>query len=324
MAPSGTDSLLDADPRLAVEGPARPADEARRSLNLAMTWSLAVGLAMLAIKAAAYLLTGSAAILGDAAESVVHVAAVSFAFFSLRLSHKPPDADHMYGHTKISFFSAGFEGAMILLAAGYIVYEAIRRWVVGLELEHLGWGTALTAGAMLINALLGMYLIRTGRRRGSLILVANGKHVLTDSWTSLGVIVGLVLALSTGWLAWDPLAAIAVATNIAVSGAGLIRQGVGGLMDVADPSVRRRILEILERETGRHRIAFHCMRHRNLGDVHWIDVHLLFPGSTSVREAHRVATEVEQRVAAELGSPAHVTTHLESIEDHDRIHPAPH
>lgn len=289
-----------------------------------MTWSLAVGLLMLAIKVAAYLLTGSAAILGDAVESVVHVAAVSFAFFSLRLSYKPADADHMYGHAKITFFSAGFEGAMIVLAAGYIAFEAIRRWLAGIELEHLGPGTALTAAAMLINAALGLYLVRTGRARGSLILVANGKHVLTDCWTSLGVIAGLALALSTGWLAWDPLAALAVAGNIVFSGVGLIRQGVGGLMDVADPSVRERILETLERETRRHAIAFHFMRHRHLGDVHWIDVHLLFPGETLVREAHRVATAIERRLADELGAPAQVTTHLESIEDHDRVHPTPH
>jgi divalent metal cation (Fe/Co/Zn/Cd) transporter len=273
--------------------------DARRSLSVAMTWSLAVGLLMLAIKVAAYLLTGSAAILGDAVESVVHVAAVSFAFFSLRLSYKPADADHMYGHAKITFFSAGFEGAMIVLAAGYIAFEAIRRWLAGIELEHLGPGTALTAAAMLINAALGLYLVRTGRARGSLILVANGKHVLTDCWTSLGVIAGL-------------------------AGVGLIRQGVGGLMDVADPSVRERILETLERETRRHAIAFHFMRHRHLGDVHWIDVHLLFPGETLVREAHRVATAIERRLADELGAPAQVTTHLESIEDHDRVHPTPH
>ena len=301
-----------------------PTGEARRSLSLAMTWSLGVGLLMLAIKISAYVLTGSSAILSDAVESVVHVAAVSFAFFSLRLSYKPADADHMYGHAKIAFFSAGFEGAMILLAAGAIAFEAVRRWLTGIELEHLGPGAALTAAAMLINAALGFYLIRTGRARGSLILVANGKHVLTDSWTSLGVIAGLVLARSTGWLAWDPLAALAVASNIAVSGVGLIRQGVGGLMDVADPSVRRRVLDTLERETRRHAIAFHFMRHRNLGDVHWIDVHLLFPGATLVREAHRVATAIERSVADELGAPTQVTTHLESIEDHDRIHPTPH
>ncbi len=320
MAAPGPTTSRDVDPRLAAPIPAARAQEDRRALDVAMTWSLGVGLLMLAIKVGAYVLTGSTAILSDAAESVVHVAAVSFAFFSLRLSHKPADAGHMYGHAKISFFSAGFEGAMILLAAGYIVYEALSGWLRGLELENLGAGTALTAAAMLINALLGLYLVRTGRRRGSLILVANGKHVLTDSWTSLGVIAGLALALTTGWLPWDPLAALAVAANIGVSGVGLIRHSVGGLMDVADGGVRDKILETLERETGGRSITFHCLRHRNLGDVHWIDVHLLFPGSTPVREAHRVATEIEERVAAELGSRAYVTTHLEAIEDHDKIH----
>ena len=309
------------DPRLAAPIPSGPAGPDRRSLTLAMAWSLGVGVFMLAIKVSAYALTGSAAILSDAAESVVHVAAVSFAFYSLRLSGKPADEDHLYGHAKISFFSAGFEGAMILLAALYIVYEALSGWLGGLELQNLGLGTGLTAAAMLINALLGTYLIRTGRRRGSIILVANGKHVLTDSWTSLGVIVGLSLALATGWLPWDPLAALVVATNIGVSGVGLIRQSVGGLMDVADARVRTTILETLERETGKHAIAFHGLRHRNLGDLHWVDVHLLFPGSTPVREAHRVATVVEGSVAAELGSRAYVTTHLEAVEDHDRVHP---
>jgi cation diffusion facilitator family transporter len=321
MADTGLETAPGNDPRLAAPIPARPAGEDRRPARRAMAWSLGVGVVMLAIKVGAYVITGSAAILSDAAESVVHVAAVCFAFYSLRLSHKPPDADHLYGHAKISFFSAGFEGAMIVLAAGYIVYEALAGWLRGIELANLGAGTMLTAAAMLINALLGTYLIRTGRRRGSLILVANGKHVLTDSWTSLGVIVGLSLALATGWLPWDPIAALAVAANIGVSGVGLIRQSVGGLMDVADERIRERIVGTLERETRGHAIAFHGLRHRNLGDLHWVDVHLLFPGSTSVHEAHRVATEVEERVAAALGTRAHVTTHLEAIEDHDEIHP---
>ena len=322
MHGSGSKESNEPDRRLAVPlPPRRGAVEGNgRSGTVAMAWSLGIGVLMLAIKVGAYVLTGSAAILSDAAESVVHVAAVSFAFYSLRLSRKPADADHLYGHAKISFFSAGFEGAMILLAAAYIVYEALSGWLGGLELQNLDVGAALTAAAMGINALLGAYLIRTGRRCGSLILVANGKHVLTDSWTSLGVIVGLSLALATGWLPWDPIAALAVAANIAVSGVGLIRQSVGGLMDVAEEGVRERILETLERETRHHAIAFHGLRHRNLGDLHWIDVHLLFPGSTSIHEAHRVATEVEESVSAKLGARAHVTTHLESIEDHDQVH----
>jgi cation diffusion facilitator family transporter len=293
-----------------------------RALKFAMTLSLLVGLFMLLIKVTAYLLTGSAAVLSDAAESVVHVAAVSFAFYSLQLSRKPADPGHLYGHAKISYFSAGFEGAMIILAALYIIFEAARKWIFGLELDHLGLGTLLTALAMAINAALGAYLLHIGRKKNSIILTANGKHVLTDFWTSLGVLVGLGLALLTGWLPWDPIAAILVALNILWSGIGLIRQSIGGLMDVADPRDHQSIVDLLERETERHGIRYHDLRHRSLGDAVWVDVHLLFPESTPVGEAHRVATLVEQAFTPVLLRPTHVTTHLEALEDHHVVHPS--
>lgn len=304
----------DLKPRLA-------ADQAeRRALEFAMRLSLFVGLLMFAIKVGAYVLTGSTAILSDAAESVVHVAAVVFAYCSLRFSYKPADEGHRYGHAKISFFSAGFEGAMILLAATYIIYEAIRRWLLGLELENLGLGTSLTVVAVLINGALGVYLLWIGKRYGSLILKANGKHVLTDCWTSLGVVVGLVLALWTGWLPWDPIAAILVALNILYSGISLIRESVRGLMDVADPEIHGKIVALLDDEVKRHGIQYHDVRHRDLGSKYWVEVHLLFPESTTIREAHRIATSIEESVAATLESRAYVTTHLEAIEDHDRVH----
>jgi cation diffusion facilitator family transporter len=285
-----------------------------------MSLSLGVGCAMLLIKVAAFVLTGSAAILSDAAESIVHVAAVSFAFYSLRLSQKPADLGHLYGHAKISFFSAGFEGAMIVLAAVYIIFEAIRGWVSGLELHNVGLGTGLTVLAMLINGALGAYLLWTGKQRNSIILTANGKHVLTDFWTSLGVLVGLILVLLTGWLPWDPIAAIAVAVNILVSGIGLIRQSIGGLMDVADPGYQQQVIDLLERETKRHKIAYHDVRHRSLGDVYWVDAHLLFPESTPVGEAHRIATLIENTIGPALSPSAYVTTHLEALEDHHLVH----
>ncbi len=143
-----------------------------------MGWSLVIGVLMFVMKVGAYLLTGSAAILSDAAESVVHVAAVAFAAYSLRLSFRPADDQHLYGHTKISFFSAGFEGAMIILAALYIIYEVVAKWRAGLHLENLGLGTGLTALAMVINGVLGGYLVWLGKQKRSIILEANGKHVL--------------------------------------------------------------------------------------------------------------------------------------------------
>ncbi len=297
-------------------------NEDRKVLQFAILLSLVIGFIMLAIKIGAYLLTGSAAILSDAAESVVHVAAVGFAAYSLRLSFKPADDSHLYGHEKISFFSAGFEGAMIVIAAIYIIYEAIMKWLHGLALENLGTGTLLTLLAMLVNGLLGWYLIHTGRKRKSLILEANGKHVLTDSITSLGVIVGLVLTLFTGWLPWDPICAILVAINILVSGIGLISRSITGLMDQADPAIQNEIEAILTEESERYQLQFHALKHRNMGNRFWIDFHLLFPAETPISEAHRIATIIEDRIERALAVPATVTTHLEAIEDHQEIHAA--
>jgi cation diffusion facilitator family transporter len=323
-APAEIVTTPNADSAPAGDAHAPVADEQsdRRALSLAMTLSLAIGFLMLALKAGAYLLTDSAAILSDAAESVVHLAAVSFAFFSLRLSWKPADELHRYGHAKISFFSAGFEGGMILLAALFIIYESLRKWLTGLELEHLGLGTGLTALAMGINGGLGWFLVWTGKRHQSLILIANGKHVLTDCWTSLGVIAGLGLALATGWLPWDPIAAILVALNIIYSGLGLIRASFRGLMDAADPHVEQHLVAILDRETAARGIRYHDLRHRSLGSRYWVEVHLLFSQSTRIGEAHLMATEIENTVASSLKPRAYVTTHLEAIEDHDDVHTA--
>jgi cation diffusion facilitator family transporter len=293
----------------------------RRALSFAMNLSLGIGVVMFFMKMGAYLLTGSAAILSDAAESVVHVAAVIFATYSLRLSYRPADEDHLYGHAKISFFSAGFEGAMIILAAIYIIYESIHKWLGGLQLENLGAGTALTAVAAAINGGLGAYLVWTGRRKNSLILEADGKHVLTDCWTSLAVLVGLGLVLTTKWLPFDPICGIIVACNILWSGAGLMKSAFVGLMDKADPVAQAKLTEILDRETQQRGLSYHQLRHRNLGDAHWVEVHLLFPAGAVLADAHRTATEIERVVECSLEPRAYVTTHLESASDHEVLHP---
>ena len=293
-------------------------------LRFAMALSLWIGVLMFLIKVSAYLITGSAAILSDAAESVVHVVAVGFAAYSLRLTHRPADDCHLYGHTKIGFFSAGFEGALIGLAALYIIYAAVGKWMAGLQLENLGTGTGLTAVAALINGGLGTYLVRIGRKRNSLILVANGKHVLTDCWTSIGVLLGLGLTLVTGWLPWDPICAIFVAVNILVSGIGLIRQSAAGLMDRANPKIHAELEQVLDAQKAAHGLEYHDLRHRNLGRMHWVDVHLLFPGETSIQAAHQVATQVELHIRAALPAGAYVEAHLEALEDHAEVHPEGH
>lgn len=292
--------------------------------RFAMQLSLWIGFFMLAAKVLAYSITGSAAILSDAAESIVHVVAVSFAFYSLRLSLKPPDPSHLYGHDKIAFFSAGFEGAMIVIAAIYIIFAAIRKWMIGLKLENLGTGTLLILLAALINGGLGGYLLWVGKKHRSLILEANGKHVLTDCWTSFGVILGLCLAMVTGWLQLDPILAILVALNILWSGGKLMRRSIGGLMDEVDPSMEARIKQLLDDMTSRFGILYHGLRHRNAGNTIWIEFHLLFSKGIPLEVAHSLATQIEEKITEELPIKAEVISHLETIEDHQEIHPHRH
>lgn len=287
----------------------------------AMQFSLWTGFVMLVIKMGAYLVTGSAAILGDAAESVVHVAAVVFAAFSLWLAEKPADENHRYGHSKIAFFSAGTEGALIVIAAVFIIYQSIKVWLAGAQPANVDKGVLLTVATIAINGVLGWYLISTGKKSGSLILVSNGKHVLTDSWTSLGAIVGLALVHFTGWPGWDPICGLVMAANIIISGFGLLQQSVSGLMDVASPEVNQKLQDVLQQETERHAISYHQLRHRDSGKTHWIDVHLLFPDDISLKEAHRIATDIEKRVGEAMESTVIITTHLECDGDHDAMHP---
>jgi cation diffusion facilitator family transporter len=307
-----------------VSSPTRRDEQELRDARFAMRLSLMLGLVMLIGKTTVYLMTHSAAIFSDAAESVVHVVAVGFASFSLRLSTKSASPQFLYGYERITFFSAGFEGAMIVVAAIAIFYESIRRWIAGLQLEHLGTGVLLLMMAGILNAGLGYYLLRTGRRTHSLILEADGKHVLTDSWTSFGVVGGLGLVLLTGWKPFDPLVAIAVAANILWSGGHLVWRSAVGLLDYSDPKTGREIREKLDAICSELAIQYHGVRFRTTGYRQIIEVHLLFPHLTPISEAHRLATILEERLPTELGTPAEVITHLESLEDHADVHRQEH
>jgi cation diffusion facilitator family transporter len=296
----------------------------QREAQFAMRLSLAVGVLMLAGKVTAYLLTGSSAIFSDAAESVVHVVVVTFAVFSLWLSSRPAIPQFRYGFERITFFSAGFEGAMIVLAAASILYTTTEKWRHGLALEHLGSGVLLIVAAGALNALLGWYLLRMGKRHHSLILEADGKHVLTDSWTSFGVVAGLGLVMWTGWKPFDPLVAYGVAANILWTGGRLLWRSMKGLLDYSDPKVGRQIrarLDTLCQELG---IEYHGVRFRATGYRQMIEVHLLFPDSMTLGTAHRMATVVEERLAEDLEMPAELITHLESLEDHAQVHHIEH
>jgi cation diffusion facilitator family transporter len=307
-----------------LEASAQPPVESAGQMRLAMRLSLAVGALMLAGKVSAYWLTGSAAILSDAAESVIHMAGVGFAAFSLWLSAKPANHKFPFGYERVVFFSAGFEGALIILAAGGIIAAAVRKWLAGLTLDHLGAGTLLVLVAAVVNAALGWHLTLVGRRHHSLILEANGKHVLTDSWTSFGVVAGLGLVMLTGWKPFDPLCAFAVAANILWSGGRLVWRSVSGLMDYSDPKLLHKVDELLHALCDSRKVHFHGVRLRHTGYRLIVHVHLLFPYETELGEAHRLATEIEQNLRGLLGEPAEVITHLEAVEDHGVVHVEKH
>lgn len=286
-----------------------------------MRLSLWTGVIMLIAKCGAWYLTGSSAIFSDALESVIHLAAVAFATFSLWLSRRPANARFQYGYERITFFSAGFEGALIAAAAVAIIVTAIFKWLQGLQLESLGLGTLITLAAGLLNGALGLYLVRTGRKNNSIILVANGKHVFTDCWTSLGVIAGLCLVMLTGWKPFDPICAIIMAINILWSGGQLMWQSIRGLLDYADPAVERQLRQRLDELVQEAGIGFHELRFRETGGRVLVEVHLLFPYQQPLGQAHAAATHIEKMLAASISQPIEVITHLESEEDHAEHHP---
>lgn len=284
-----------------------------------MNWSLGVAVVLLGAKVSAAVITQSAAIYSDAAESVVHLLAVAFAAWALRLAHKPADETHHFGHDKVAFLSAGFEGAMISAAAVLIAYEAVRQIIYGVNIENLRFGIAITAGAAVVNLALGMALVAAGKRSKSPLLRANGMHVLTDVWSSIAVLVALGLYHYTGWPWWDPLAAILAAANILRVGYRLIRESLGGLLDETDPKAEREICELLDREVNQRGLSYHNLRYRHSGRTHWVEFHLVFDDSLSVGDAHEVATEVEAHVAELFHPHGRVISHLEprSAEHHE-------
>ncbi|MCW1885645.1 cation diffusion facilitator family transporter [Luteolibacter flavescens] len=276
-----------------------------------MTLSLAVAVVLLVAKTIAAAMTGSSAIYSDAAESVTHLLAVAFAAWALRLAHKPSDDTHHFGHDKVAFISSGFEGAMISAAALLILYDAGRQAISGSVIESMGLGILVTAGAAAVNLVLGMALLRVGRKHNSQVLRANGEHVLADVWTSGAVIIALGLVYFTGWRWWDPICAILAGSKLLWTGWRLMRESFGGLMDEADLAVEKELRDILDADCATRGLSYHNLRHRHSGRTHWVEFHLVFPDETDLGDAHEIATELEGRVAAQIGQDVRVISHLE-------------
>ena len=305
--------------------PAASGPSSERQQRLAMRASLAVAVLMLGGKGAAYALTGSTAILSDALESVVHLAATAMAGFSLWYAAQPPDPAHPYGHGKIAYFSSGLEGALILLAAVGIVWTATLDLVRGPEVQQIGLGLLITGALGLVNLVLGVTLVRVGKRTNALVLVANGHHVLTDMWTSLGVLVGVGLVWWTGALWLDPVVAILVGANILWTSGSLMREAYAGLMETADPDATREVLDVLDAAVADGTIdGHHHVRHRRVNDQVWIEQHLLLADDLRLDEAHDRASAVEARQRAVFPySRVQITSHLEP-RSHDHPADAPH
>jgi cation diffusion facilitator family transporter len=276
--------------------------------------SLIIGIGMFVAKMAAYILTGSSAIFSDAAESVVHVAATSMALYSIYLSAKPADENHLYGHGNIEYFSAGIEGLLILIAAITIIYYSVHDIIEGVKTQRLDIGTMIIAAAGIINLFLGLFLVRKGKLTNSITLIADGKHVLTDSYTSIGVVIGLVLVLFTKFLLLDPLMAILVASNILYTGFKLVRESIGGLMNETDAQTLEKLSALLRRIKKSYWIDIHHLRFMKSGDRIFVDFHLILPFYFSVKESHLEENYTEEYLLSEFPNSG-VRIHMDYCKD---------
>ncbi|GAA4021910.1 cation diffusion facilitator family transporter [Deinococcus rubellus] len=275
--------------------------------------SVLVALLVLGLKYLAYLLTGSVALYSDALESIINVAAAIGAYLALRVSARPADAGHPYGHSKAEYFSAVAEGVLIILAALSIIHAALPDFQHPRELNAPLTGLAISAGASVINFLWAGVLLRTGRARRSPALIADGRHVMSDVVTSVGVLGGLMIAKYTGWFILDPALAVLVALNILWSGYSLVRDSVGGLMDAAvDPGTEKRIRRAISTE-AEGALEAHDLRTRHAGAVTFVEFHLVVPGDMTVEEAHAICDRLENALQLEVEG-ASVTIHVEPQE----------
>lgn len=296
--------------RPATREPALPLPTLRRYAIA----SLIAAAATIGLKAAAYLLTGSVALLSDAFESVVNLLAAAVALLALSVAARPADADHEYGHNKAEYFSSGFEGGLILVAAGGIGYAAVRRLLAPQPIEQAGLGLAVAAAAALINLVTAQLLFRAGRSHRSIVLEADAQHLMTDVWTSAGVIGGVGLASLTGWRVLDPLMALAVAAHILRTAVRLLRGSALGLLDTALPEdARAAIVHVLD-GYGARGARYHALRTRQAGRWRFISFHVLVPGDWTVQRGHDLLERIEEEVRHAVPDST-VFTHLEPIED---------
>jgi len=276
--------------------------------------SIVAAVVTIGLKLVAWRITDSVGLLSDAAESSVNLVAAVGALIALRVAIKPPDKNHNFGHSKVEYFSAALEGAMIMVAAGVILVSAVERFLNPVELTRLGLGIGISLVAALVNGIVAWLLLRAGKRYGSITLTADGKHLMTDLWTTAAVVLGVVLVALTGWQRLDPIIAFAAGINIVITGWHLVSQSAAGLMDISlskeDNAVIRGVLDSFTSEE----LLFHAVRTRESGHRRFMEMHMLVPGDWTVQRGHDAVEDVTEALVAEF-SNLRVLCHLEPIED---------
>jgi cation diffusion facilitator family transporter len=286
----------------------------RRTLAAFAWLSIAAAAFIICLKSFAYWLTGSVGLLSDAMESLVNLVAACAALVALTIAARPADDDHQYGHDKAEYLSSAFEGGMIFVAALAIAATAIERLLHAQPLEALGAGLAIAAVATVVNLIVARILLKAGRRHDSIALEADAHHLMTDVWTSVGVLVGVGAVALTGWQWLDPVVALLVAANILRTGFWLIRRSALGLMDTALPADEQRVVaDILERYRP-DGVQYHALRTRRAGPRRFIDFHVLVPGAWTVQQGHDLLERIEADIRAQLANTT-ILTHLEPVED---------
>jgi cation diffusion facilitator family transporter len=270
--------------------------------------------ATIVLKSIACIITGAIGLLADAAESLVNLAGALMALWMLRIANLPADEEHEYGHSKAEYFASGFEGSLILLAAGAIAIAAIVRWIEPRPIEQLGLGLAVTLVASLLNLVAALMILAGARHHRSITLEANARHLLTDVWTSIGVIVGLAAVNFTGWWRLDPTIAMLVAAHLATTGYQLIKRSVLGLLDTALPEPEQQRLQAAIAAHLTHGVQMHALRTRQSGARSFVSFHILVPGEWTVQRGHELLECIEADVRRALPNVT-VFTHLEPLDD---------
>lgn len=291
-----------------------------KSLKKFLYLSIVAAILTILLKYIAYKLTGSVGLLSDAIESCVNLAAAIIALIMITIAEKPADEGHAFGHSKAEYFSSAIEGGMIILAAFSIIWSAVPRIIEPQPIENVGLGLLVSVGASLINLGVGLVLIHQGRKNHSITLEADGKHLMTDVYTSVGVLIGIGLVNLSGWLVLDGIVAVGVAINILWTGYQLMRRSASGLLDSALPEAElSKIMAVLE-PLKSDNIEYHSLLTRQAGRRKFIEFHVLVPGQWTIQEGHDLAEKIEMEVRGLFDVPVTVFTHLEPIEDPVSMH----